>query len=134
MTLTLLNLQTPPAPRPAPVTEPSSVQVEPPNMNCDRLPRPKQPLPDKPQACLEGPKVVGAGIVHPAGHDNAGKAIWADPTPEHGSANFNFSAERNRNLGLIGGVASEEQRASRSEKEQRIGGKVVGTSLVLGRR
>jgi hypothetical protein len=123
--LTLLNLQTPPAPAP----EPSPVKVEaptkPPTMECNRPPMPKQPIYNPPQVRFEGPKVVGAGIVHPIGHDNAGKAVWADPAPEHGPANFNCSAERNRDLGLVGGVAP---------REQRIGGKVVGSSLILGRR
>jgi hypothetical protein len=124
MSLTLLNLQTPPASASELPTVKVEAPTKPPTMDCDHLPRPKQPTCNPPQVRFEGPKVVGSGIVHPIGHDNAGKAIWADPAPEHGPANFNCSAERNLDLGLVGGVAPQEKR---------LGGKVVGSSLVLGR-
>jgi hypothetical protein len=121
--LTLLNLQTPPAPAP----EPSSVKVAAPEattMNCDRPPRPKQNTYEPPQVQFERPKAVGSQLVHPRTYNSAGKASWPEPVPQHGPANFNVSAELNRDLGCLSGET----------KQPLPGVKVVGSSLVIGPR
>jgi hypothetical protein len=120
MSLTLLNLQTPPAPTPEPISV-KSAAPELPTMNCDRPRMPKPNTYEPPQVHPEGPKVVGASLVHPTHHDSAGKAHWPEAAPEHGPANFNVSAERNRDLGCLSG---ETQNPG-------PGVKVVGSSLVI---
>jgi len=120
MSLTLLNLQTPPAPTPEPPTVKSGAP-EPPTMNCDRPRMPKQPTPDRPQVNFEKAKAVGSCLVHPTRHDSAGKASWPESAPQHGAANFNLSAQRNRDLGCLSG-----------ETQKLLPGmKVVGSSLVI---
>jgi hypothetical protein len=98
--LTLLNLKTPPAPAPEPTSVSLEAPTKPPTMDCNRPVRPKyQPnYPGPRQVRFEGAKVEGAGVVHPRGHDNAGKGIWPDAAPEHGPANFNCSALRKQDL------------------------------------
>jgi hypothetical protein len=123
MSLILLNLKTPPAPAP----EPISVKVaapEAPTMNCDRAPRPKQNTYEPPQVQFEGARVVGSCLVHPTGHDSAGKARQPEPVPQHGPTNFNLSAVRNRDLGCLSGET----------KQPLPGVRVVGSSLVIERR